>query len=55
MKRMSECDQKHLQERTILCLYYTVEATVSGRPREAEKVSAIGADRLRKCVNTEFV
>ena len=33
----------------------TVEAPVSGHPREAEKVSATGAGRLRKCVNTEFV
>ena len=33
----------------------TVEAPVSGHPREAEKVSATGAGRLRECVNTEFV
>ena len=32
-----------------------VEASVSGHPREAEKVSATGAGRLRECVNTEFV
>ena len=30
----------------------TVEAPVSGHPREAEKVSATGADDLRECVNT---
>ena len=33
----------------------TVEAPVSGHPREAEKVSATGAGRLQECVNTEFV
>ena len=34
-----------------LRLYHsTVEAPVSGHPREAEKVSATGADRLRECV-----
>ena len=27
----------------------------SGHHREAEKVSATGADRLRECVTTEFV
>ena len=31
------------------------EAHVSGHPREAEKVSATGAGRLREYVNTEFV
>ena len=33
----------------------TVEAPLSGHSREAEKVSATGAGRLRECVNTEFV
>ena len=33
----------------------TVKAFVSGHPREAEKMSATGAGRLRECVNTEFV
>ena len=33
----------------------TVEALVSGHPREEEKVSETGAGRLRECVNTEFV
>ena len=33
----------------------TVEALVRGHPREAEKVSATVAGRLRECVNTEFV
>ena len=33
----------------------TVEAPVSGHPREAENVSATGAARLWECVNTEFV
>ena len=32
----------------------TVEAPVCGHPREAEKVSATGAGRLRECVNAEF-
>ena len=35
--------------------YTTVEASVSRHRREAEKVSATGADRLRESVNTEFV
>ena len=35
--------------------YNTVEAPISGHPREAEKVSASGAGRLRECVNTELV
>ena len=26
-----------------------------GHPREAKKVSVIGAGRLRKCLNTEFL
>ena len=34
---------------------HAVEAPVCGHPREAEKVSATGAGRLRECVNTEFV
>ena len=33
----------------------TVEAPISGHLREAEKVFATGAGRLRECVNTEFV
>ena len=33
----------------------TVEAPVSGHPREAEKLSETGTGRLRDCVNTEFV
>ena len=33
----------------------TVEALVSGHPREAEKVLETGAGRLRECVHTEFV
>ena len=33
----------------------TVEASISGHPREAEKLSATGAGRLRECANTEFV
>ena len=36
-------------------LQATVKAPVSGHPREAEKVSATGAGRLRECINTEFV
>ena len=36
-------------------LHTTDKAPVSGHPREAEKVSATGAGRLRECVNTEFV
>ena len=35
-------------------LLYTVEAPVSGHPREAEKVSTTGAGHLWECVNTEF-
>ena len=33
----------------------TVEAPVSGHPREAEKVSPTGAGRLQEYVNTAFV
>ena len=33
----------------------TDEAPVSEHPRETESVPATGADRLRECVNTEFV
>ena len=36
------------------CESYTVEAPVSGNPREVEKVSETGAGRLRKCVNAEL-
>ena len=32
-----------------------MEALACGHPREAKKVSVIGASRLRKCKNTEFV
>ena len=33
----------------------TVEALVSGHPRDAKKVSVTEAGRLRECKNTEFV
>ena len=33
----------------------TMEALVSGHPREVKKVSITGAGRLRECKNTEFV
>ena len=36
-------------------IWYTDEAPISGHPREAEKVPATVAGRLRECVNTEFV
>ena len=42
-------------ERLLKLFWNIVEAPVSGHPREAEKVSATGAGRLRECVNTEFV
>ena len=32
----------------------TVKAPISENPREAKKVSATGAGRLRECINTEF-
>ena len=32
-----------------------MEALACGHPREEKKVSVIGAGRLRKCENTEFV
>ena len=38
-----------------MCKFYIVEALVCGHPREAIKVSVIGAGRLRKSKNTEFV
>ena len=37
------------------CFVSTVEAPVSGHPREAGKASPTGAGRLRESVNTEFV
>ena len=40
---------------TGMILIDTVEAPVSGHPRETEKVSATGTGHLRECVNTEFV
>ena len=33
----------------------TVEAPVSGHPREAEKMSATGAGHVQECVNTKYV
>ena len=36
------------------CKLLTVEAPVSGNPREAEKVFASGAGRLRECVNAVY-
>ena len=42
--------------RSFICMVYliTVEALVSGHPRDAKGLSATGAGRLRKCKNTEF-
>ena len=56
-----ECAKRDVGYSSYVCSFwlangpqaYTVEA--SGHPREAEKVSATGGGRLRKCVNTEFV
>ena len=44
--------------RSFISMFYpiTVEALVSGHPRDAKEVSVTGADRLRKCKkNTDFV
>ena len=35
-------------------IIHTVESPVSGHTRDAEKVSATGAGRLRECENSEF-
>ena len=42
-------------EKVSIFIFFTVEAPVSGHPREAEKVSVTGTSRLRECViSTEF-
>ena len=41
-----------LTRNTVRC---TMEALISGHPRDVKKVSIPGAGRLRECKNTEFV